>query len=161
MENPVPSTPGIPLPLFVRKREDDVVSPEVSEMSPVQSPSRYRVQREAADHLSPAAPRYNTYNVHAVKFEAESAERGRTSRRPPSPGHAAQESAETTPRSRSPVKKFFGQFGKSASVKNIAGEPRAKSKSSSPEKGSTTPLKSWGNRIRHGFLVRRFPALPH
>lgn len=132
------------------------MSPEVSKMSPSQSPDKRRVRREDIDHRSPAPPRYNATNAQPVKFESATAERGRTPHRSFSPGQAAQEFREKTPqkRSRSPVKKFFGQFGKSTNLKNMAGEPRAISKSSSPEKRTTTPLKSWGNRFRHGFLVR-------
>lgn len=154
-------TPGIPLPLSVRKRKDVVMLPEVPKMFPSTSPSKHRVRHEDSDQLSSAPPRYNANNAQPVKSEAGTAERGRTPHRPLSPSYAAQENTERTPQKRpgSPVKKFFVHFGKSTSLKNIAGEPRAKSKSSSPEKGTATPLKSWGNRIRHGFLVRQFLLL--
>ena len=130
------------------------MAPDVSQTLPSQSPSKSRRGNEEAAYLSPAPPRYNANSAKEVEFEQGTSTRGRTPCRPHSPGHTTQDVAEKPfqKRSRSPVKKFFGQFGKSTSLKNIAGEPRSKSKSASPEKSA--PMKSWGSRFRHGFLVR-------
>ena len=132
------------------------MSPNISQTPPSQSPSKGRRRNDEAPYRSPAPLRYNLNNAEDVDLEQDISQRGRTPTRPLSPGRTSQENTKTPfqKRSRSPVKKFFGQFGKSTSLKNIAGEPRSKSKSASPEK--STAMKSWGSRFRHGFLVRTF-----
>ena len=160
-EDFVPLTPGIPQPLSVRKKENVSTSLEATRMSPSPSlpnvqPFTFRhTQPREQNYRSPAPPRSDIKNDE-LKIEAGTAARGRTPYRPASPSHVSRDpsidAAKAQKRSRSPVKKLLG-LGKSTSLKNIASEPRSKSNSTSPDKGRTTPLRVWGNRFRHGFLV--------
>ncbi len=62
---------------------------------------------------------------------------------------------ESRKRSRSPVKRFLG-LGKSQSMKEIPQE-----KEPTDENEKKAGLKLWGDRLRHGFLVRvSFPYTP-
>ena len=185
---PSPVTPGFPMPLFVQKNANAMISPEapqkplspslipnIQTLSPGQvepqqryrSPTLPRADVEEHEHSFEASPwtQQHAYQspvprgsdvTEEVRFEVGDTARGRTPHRPASPSHTSHlqstDAAKPQKRSRSPVKKFLG-FGKSTSLKDIPNEPRSKSNSASPEK-NRTPLKTWGNRIRHGFLVR-------
>jgi len=60
-------------------------------------------------------------------------------------------------RPRSPVKKFF-RFGKSTSLKDIAGQPQA-NEARSDQIIKHGGGKSWGDRLRHVFLVRNILSI--
>jgi hypothetical protein len=194
-EKPSPVTPGFPMPLFVQKNANAMISPEASQMplSPslipnvqtlapgqvepqqrYRSPTPPRADVEEHEHSFGASPRPPQQDYQSpvprrldvtkeeVRFEAGATARGRTPQRPAFPSHTSHvqstDAAKPQKRSRSPVKNFLG-FGKSTSLKDIPNDPRSKSNSASPEKNKT-PLKTWGNRIRHGFLVR-IPFMPN
>jgi len=100
--------------------------------------------------LRPQQPNHDV-NVHA---------RGRPTQRSDSPVQQLERVSEDETldmkksqkkRSRSRVKTFFG-FGKSTNLKDIAGQPQAKEAQSDQIKHDGG--KSWGDRLRHGFLVR-------
>ena len=158
-DGPTPLTHGIPLPLSIRKRENMPTPPEMPQMAqPSSKPLPPHVaasqnQPRQQFHLSPAPHRLDKKDETSVGGNTA---RGRTPYRPTSPTYVSQspstDAAKPQKRSRSPVKKLLG-LGKSTSLRNIASEPRSKSSSESPEKGRTTPLRTWGNRFRHGFLV--------
>lgn len=174
----MPPSPEFPTQEMPRFSPSPALLPDVQSFAPSQArleqtygsplpPKARAEEREANFGASPQPQRQDYRSLGSpqsgvkqndARFEAEDTNRGRTPRRPPSPTHIPHvPSADTTnpqKRSRSPLKKFLG-FGKSTSLKNIPSGPQSKTSSASPEK-NTTPLTTWGNRIRHGFLVPPF-----
>jgi hypothetical protein len=118
-------------------------------------PAEYRIPT----HLSPRSPTRSRSNPSS---EAASTSRGRSVNRPNSPVKKLQDVNENEvlevqkaprKRSRSPVKRLLG-MGKSSSLKDIAGEPQAQAREEETDKSKRTGLKVWGDKFKHGFLVR-------
>jgi hypothetical protein len=110
-------------------------------------------------HLLPRSPTRSRSNPSS---EAARLSRGRAVNRPNSPVKKLQDVNENEvlevqkpprERSRSPVKRLFG-MGKSSSLKDIAGEPQARARGGRADKSKRTGLKVWGDKFKHGFLVR-------
>ena len=89
---------------------------------------------------------------HEQESAHEMAQRGRATREKDLSIQTGEFRKQAKKRSRSPVKKLLG-FGKSNSLKDIAGVTQSKSVSdiASPSKGYGA--RSWTNKLRHGFLV--------
>lgn len=139
--------------------------PEVSSRDPVKVPRRHGIpqSRSEGQIYSPKALQVQHDQLrHQVPQSDGTNERATTHSRGRLPSGDMPQAAETPAsvdqkavvcrtesrkRSRSPVKRFLG-LGKSQSLKDIPQEKETR------DEDDKTGLKLWGDRLRHGFLVR-------
>jgi hypothetical protein len=138
--------------------------PEVSSRDPVKVPRRHgipqsrsegqiyspkalQVQHDQLRHQVPQSDGTNERATTHSRGRLPSGDMPQAAETPASVDQKAVCRTESRKRSRSPVKRFLG-LGKSQSLKDIPQEKETR------DEDDKTGLKLWGDRLRHGFLVR-------
>jgi hypothetical protein len=145
---PVPAIPELKLPDPVKSSRSHGIPQSRSE-GHIHSPKLLQLQHNRSHYHLGQSDGTDDHSVSHARGRVSSQDSAQAKERFSSAKEeASRHRAESRKRSRSPVKRFLG-LGKSQSMKEIPQEKEAVH-----EDDKKAGLKLWGERLRHGFLVR-------